>query len=132
MRGPDVFEVDGLAGGVFAERIGIEVVTDAAGERVGDDERRGHEVVGAHVDVDAALEVAIAREHADGDEAVLVDAFGHVGGERAGVADAGGAAVADDVEAQLFEIGQQAGLLVVVGDDARAGSERGLDPRRNS
>ena len=60
LRGPDVFEVDGLAGLVFAERVGLEVVADAAGERVGDDERRGHEVVGAHVDVDAALEVAIA------------------------------------------------------------------------
>ncbi len=131
MRGPDVLEVDGLAGLIFAERIGVEVVADVAGERVGDDQRRGHQIIGAHVDVDAALEVAIAAEHADGDEAVLVDGFGNVGGQRAGVADAGGAAVADDVEAQLFEIGQQAGLLVVVGDDARAGRERGLDPRRN-
>src|SRR5208282_5790852 len=54
-----------------------------------------------------------------------------VGGQRATVADAGGAAVADDVEAQLVEIGQQASLLVVVGDHARARRERGLDPRRN-
>ncbi len=58
-------------------------------------------------------------------------AFGNVGGQGAGVADAGGAAVADDVEAELFEIGQQAGFLVVVGDDAGAGREGGLDPRRN-
>ena len=102
-----------------------------AGERVGDDQRRRHEVVGADIDVDAALEVAVAGEHADGDQAVLFDGLRDVGGQRAGVADAGGAAVADDVEAELFEVGEQAGLLVVVGDDAGAGRERGLDPRRH-
>ena len=75
LRGPDVVEIDGLAGLILAERIGVEVVADVAGERVGDDERRGHQIICAHVDVDAALEVAIAAEHADGDEAVLVNAI---------------------------------------------------------
>jgi hypothetical protein len=106
-------------------------VVDAAGDGVGDDQRRGHQVVGADIDVDAALEVAVAAEDGDGDQAVLVDGFGDVGGQRAGVADAGGAAVADDVEAQLFEVGEQAGFGVVVGDDAGAGGERGLDPGRD-
>ena len=50
-------------------------------------------------------------------------------GQRAGVADAGGAAVADEVEAELVEVRRQAGPLVVVGDDLRAGRQRGLDPR---
>src|SRR5208283_5273002 len=77
LRGPDVFEKNRPAGGIAAQRIGVEVVADAAGERVGDDERRAHEVIGADIDVDAALEVAIAAEHADGDEAVVFNGFGN-------------------------------------------------------
>ena len=42
LRGPDVPEIYGLAGPVPAERIGFEVVADAAGKRIGDDERRRH------------------------------------------------------------------------------------------
>ncbi len=73
LGGPDVAQEDGLAGLVLAEGVVVEVVVDAAGERVGDDQRRRHEVVGAHVGVDAAFEVAIAAEHGDGDQAVLFD-----------------------------------------------------------
>ncbi len=50
-------------------------------------------------------------------------------GQRAGVADAGGAAVADQVEAELVQVGLQAGLVQIIGHDARAGRERGLDQR---
>ena len=62
-----------------AQGIGVEVVADFAGESVGDDQRRAHEVIGADVHIDAALKVAIAGENADGDKAVLVDALGDVG-----------------------------------------------------
>ena len=130
LRGPDVLEVDGRAGLVLAEGVGVEVVADVAGERVGDDQRRRHEVIGADFGGDAAFEVAIAGEDGDGDERVVFDGFGDVGGQRAGVADTGGAAVADGVEAELVEILGEAGLVVVVGDDAGAGGEGGLDPGR--
>ena len=100
-----------------------------AGQRVGDDQRRGREVVHLHVGVDPALEVAVARQHRDDGEVLLVDGLADLGDERPGVADAGGAAVADQVEAELVEVRRQAGLLVVVGDHLRAGRERGLDPR---
>ncbi len=62
---------------------------------------------------------------------MLVNSIRDIGGQRPGVADTGGAAVADDVEAQLLKIWQQPGALVVVGDDAGAGRERGLDPWRD-
>ena len=62
LGGPDVAEEDGLAGLVLAERVVVEVEVDAAGEGVGDDQRRRHEVVGANFGVDAAFEVAIAGE----------------------------------------------------------------------
>jgi len=47
------------------------------------------------------------------------------------VADAGRAAVADGEEAELVQERLQAATVVVLGDDARAGCERGLDDRRH-
>ena len=107
----------------------LEVEVHRAGEGVGDDERRAREVVHLDVGVDAALEVAVAREHRGDGEVVVVDRRGDLLDERARVADAGRAAVADEVEAELLEVGPHAGLLVVVGDDLGARGQRGLDPR---
>ena len=100
-----------------------------AGDRVGDDQRRAGEEVGLQVRVDARLEVAVARQHGGADQVVLGDRVVDLGRQVAGVADAGGAAVGGDVEAELLEVGQQAGLGQVLGDDARARRERGLDVR---
>ena len=47
--------------------------------------------------------------------------------QRAGIADARRATVADEVEAELVEIRLQAGLVQIIGDDARTGRERRLD-----
>ena len=126
---PDVLEEDLLAFLVDAERLLGEVEIHRAGDRVGNHERRRREIVGAHVGVDAAFEVAVAREHGRGDEVVLVDRFGDFLRQRAGIADAGGAAEADQVEAQRVEILLQSRLLVVVGNHLRARRERGLHPR---
>ena len=120
-----------MTGLVRAQGIRLEVMSDAAGQRIRHHQRRTHQVVGAHIDADAALEVTVAAEHADRDKAMLVDALLHVGGQRTGVANAGGAAVADDVEAQLLKIRQQARLGVVIRDHTRAGRERGLHPWRH-
>ena len=106
-----------------------EVDMHRAGERIGDDQRRRGEIVGAHVRVDAAFEVAVARQHRGGDQIVLVDRFGDLLRQRAGIADAGGAAEADEVEAERVEILLQAGLVEIFGDHLRARRERGLHPR---
>ena len=112
-----------------AERVGRDVDVHGARERVGDDQRRRREVVHLDVGVDAALEVAVAREHRHDGEVVVVDGGADLLRQRPGVADAGGAAVADEVEAQLLEVGRQARLVVVVGDDLGPGRQRRLDPR---
>ncbi len=127
--GPDVAEVDVLAVLVLAERVADDVDVHRAGERVGDAQRRRGEVVHLHVRVDAALEVAVARQHRDDREVGVVDGRGDLIGQRAGVADAGRAAVADEVEAERLERLGQPGAVEVLGDDLRAGRERGLDPR---
>src|SRR6266540_1364684 len=56
-----------------------------------------------YVGVDAPLEVAVAGQHADHGEVMLVDGRGDLLRQRAGVADAGGAAVPDQVEAELVQ-----------------------------
>ena len=126
---PDVLEEDLLALLVEAERLLGDIDIHRAGDRIGDHQRRRGEIVGAHVGVDAAFEVAIAREHRGGDQIVLVDRLGDFLRQRTGIADAGGAAEADQVEAERVEILLQAGFLVVVGDHLRARRERGFHPR---
>ena len=88
---------------VVAERLAGQIDLHRAGERVGDDQRRRGEIIGAHVRIDAALEIAVARQHRRGDEVVLGDGRRNLRRQRAGIADAGGAAEADDVEAELVE-----------------------------
>ena len=110
----------------------LEVDVDRARERVGDDERGRGEVARAHERVDAALEVAVAREHGADGELVVAHGLGDLVRERARVADAGRAAVADELEAERVERLLQAGGREVVGDDARAGREARLDVRRGA
>ncbi len=107
---------------------GGEIEIHAAGERVGDDERRRREIVGAHERVDAAFEIAIAAEDGDGDEIVFLDGVADGVGQRAAVADASGAAVADEIEVQFVEEDVEAAGGEVVGDDFGAGREAGFDP----
>ena len=75
----------------------------AAGQRIGDDERRRGEIIGLRVRAHPAFEIAIAREHRGGDDPVVVDRLGDLVGERAGIADAGRAAEADEIETELVE-----------------------------
>ena len=127
---PDVLEVDVVAVGVRADRrprSGSQAIDP--GQRVGDHERRRREVVHLHVGVDAALEVAVARQHGDDREVLVVDDLGDLVRQRPGVADAGRAAVADEVEAERLERLDEPGALVVLGDDLRARRQRRLDPR---
>ena len=79
--------------------------------------------------MNARLKVAVARQHGGADQIVLGDDVVQLGRQVTRVADAGGAAVAGQRKAQLFQVGQQAGLGQVFGDDARAGGQRGLDVR---
>src|SRR6185437_14925708 len=102
---PDVTQVDRLpvrvAAERLAERLAEQVGEQGAGEGVGDDQWWGGEEVHRALGVNAALEVAVTREHRAHRQVVLGDCGADLGDEWAGVADAGGAAVADQAEAQL-------------------------------
>ena len=115
--------------GVLAERLVVEVDVHRPGDRVGDAQRRRGQVVHLHVRVDAALEVAVARQHRDDRQVLGADDLGDLLRQRPAVADAGRAAVADEVEAELVQVLGQPGAVQVLGDDLRARGQRGLDPR---
>ena len=77
----------------------------------------------------AGLEVAVPGEHGGGDDVLAFDDIFNASVERAGVADASGAAVADGLEAELVELDLEAGLGEVIGHDAAAWAEAGFDGR---
>ena len=105
LRGrPDILEVHRLAVLALADRLDREILGHGARQRIGDDQRRRGQIVGLHVRTDAAFEVAVTRQHGGGDDAVVVDRLRDIFRQRAGIADAGGAAEADQVEADLVEI----------------------------
>ena len=66
----------------------------------------------------AGLEVAVTREHRSGDDVFRFHHILDAGIERARVADAGRAAVADRLEAELVELCLEAGFVEVIGDHA--------------
>ena len=126
-RGPDIGEVDRFAIAAGADGGGGQVDVDRAGQRVGDHEGRAAEVVGLREGMHSPFEVAVATQNRPGNEVVLFDGGGDIGGQRSAVPDTGGAAIADDLEAQGVEACLQVGLLEEFPGDTGAGGETGLD-----
>ena len=62
-RRPDVAQVHRLAVAAGAQRVGGQVDVHRPGQRVGDHQRRGGQVVQLGLGVDAALEVPVAGQH---------------------------------------------------------------------
>ena len=107
LRGPNVAQENILAIFSNAERFSFQINVRRAGERVGDDERRRCEKICFDVRMHAPFKIAIARKHRRRDEIARVDGFSHRFGQRTRIADAGRAAVTDNIETKLFEIRQQ-------------------------
>ena len=76
--------------------------------------------------MDASFEVAVPREYGGGDDVVGFDDVFDASVKWAGVSDAGGAAVADGLEAEFVELGLQAGLGEVIGHHTAAWAEAGF------
>ena len=128
VRRPDVLEIDVLAVLVLAQRLVIHVAADRALQRIGDHQRRRGEIVGAAVGRHAPFEVAVARQDRRRDQIIVVDRRADLRSKRPRIADAGGAAIADQVEADGVQILAQPGGVEIVGHDLASGREAGLDP----
>ena len=127
-RGPDVAQEHRLAVGAGAERLVVEIDVGTSGNRIGHHQRWRGEEVHADLGMHPAFEVAVSREHRAGDEVAIGDGLADGRRQRATVADAGSAAIADQVEAERFEIVHEAGLAQVVRDHLGTRRETGLDP----
>ena len=79
--------------------------------------------------MNARLEIAVAGQYRRSDDIVLHDRLVQLRREITRVADAGGAAVRGHAEAELLQVGQQAGRFQILGHHARSRRERGLDVR---
>ena len=96
---------------------------------MGDNQGRRGQIRRPDIRVDAAFEVAVARQHGGGHQLVGLDRVGQGLGDGAGHAIARGAAETHDMEAKGVERLLKAGLFEYGRDDLTAGRQRGLDPR---
>ena len=117
--GPDVLQ-EHRSVRALADGLGGQVLVNPASQREGHHQRRRHQEVGLDVLMDAGFEVAVARQDRGSHQVVLQHRFFDLGVERTRVADAGGAAVAHRLEAQLIEVGLEPGLVEVIGDHSAA------------
>src|SRR3546814_11566867 len=85
--------------------------------------RRGKEI-GAHVRRYATFEIAIAGKHSGRDNVITVDRLADRRCQWAAVADAGGAAIADQIEADSIQMLLQASFGKVVGHQLRSDERR--------
>ena len=129
LAGPDIVQVDIGARLIHADRLAAQVDINRAGQRVGDHQRRRRQEVGTHIGADAAAEIAVAAEHRRGHDVGFVNRLAYRLRQRAAVADAGGAAVTDCVEAQGVKMRRQAGFVQVLRDNFGAGRQASLDDR---
>ena len=124
--GHDVGVEHGIALSVRAKGILLQIDVHGAGDGVGDDVGRLHQVVLRHVRRNAALEVAVARQNAG-----QFDVVGHGMhglGQRARVANAAHAAETAGIEAQLAQGLSKPRPLEQKLGGAATGSQDGLHP----
>ena len=126
---PDILEIDRVAVGILADGIVHQIDFHGAGDRIGDHQWRRGEIVGLHLGVHPAFEVPVARQNRGHRQVAFIDGVGDRFRQGAGIADTGGAAIADKIEAKRIEIVLQARLFEIIADHLRAGCERRLDPR---
>ncbi len=96
---PDVAEVDRLAVLVVADGILGEVDVDRAGQGVGNDQRRGSQIVGFDIGWIRPSKLRLPDKHGGDGQIVVVDGLADLFRQRAAVSDAGGAAVPGEGEA---------------------------------
>ena len=112
--GPDIPQVDRLAFVVCAYGVFSQVDINSTGERIGHHERRRGEKAGTHLWVNTSLKVAITTEHSRDHKIVFLDGLSNGIEQGTTITDTGCAAVANQVEAQLVQVGCEAGGVKIV------------------
>ena len=126
---PNIFQEDRLPIRPRADGVLGKIDVDAASQGIGDHQRGRGKVVGADLGMDTTFKIAVARQNRRNHQAALLDTFGNRSGQRAGVAYASGATVADQVEFEFVKRACETCFFKVIGNHLRAGSKAGFDPR---
>ncbi len=113
VRRPDIFQRHRLAICIDAQHILFDVETDGAGNRVGHHQRRRSQKGLLRVRMDAAIEVAVTRQHRRRIQVALHHFLLYHGIERAGHAVAGSTCIRHHAETQLLQFRHQLGFLQV-------------------
>ena len=95
----------------------------------GRDQGRRHQEIRLDALVHPRLEIAVPGEHRRGDDIVLYDRVLDRRMQGPGIANAGRATVAHEVEAETIEMALEVRLRQVVGNDPAPRGKRGLDER---
>ncbi len=73
LRGPDILQIYVPTIPACAEGIIVQVDIHAAGNGIGDNQRRAGQIVHAHLGMHAAFEIAIARQHCTDGQVAFTD-----------------------------------------------------------
>nr|GEU28025.1 hypothetical protein [Tanacetum cinerariifolium] len=128
VRRPDVRQPDGCAVGIGAQYVFFDIEADGAGNRVRHHQRRRRQERLLGVRVDAAVEIAVARQDGGGIQVALDHFLLDHGIERAGHAVARRAGISHHAEAQLFQLRHQARFFQVQGNGLGAWRQRRFHP----
>src|SRR5438128_1052483 len=101
---PDVAQKNIAAILPFAERLLRHIDVYPAGEGKSNNQGRTHQEIRLDALVDARLEVAITGKHTGANQIVLVQNLFDAWIERATVANARGASIADQIEAKFVQV----------------------------
>ena len=128
VAGPQVLEGDRVAVLVVPQHALLDVEADRAGDRIGHHQRRRGQEGLLGVGVDAPVVVAVTGQDGGGVQVPLDDLLLDHRVQGPAHAVAGGAGKTDHAEAQLLELGQQAGVFEVQLHGLGAGRQGALDP----
>ena len=102
------------------QRLIAEISINLSDQREGYDQRRRHQIVGAHLRINPAFEIAISRQYRRDHQILFFNCFRNHCRKRPGIADASSTSVAHDVEAQLVEVFHQPGVFEVIAHHLRS------------
>jgi hypothetical protein len=121
--GPDITEEDGLALLVVSKGLCFEIEVNGAGKGVGNNKRRGGQVVSTGVRVNTALEVSVTRKDSSGNHITFDNGILNTFWDLTRVTDAGHTTVTGSGESKCVQVGLKASSFVVLGDDVGARGE---------
>lgn len=124
---PDIPQEDLFAVAIDPKWFLLEVNIDSGGESIGNDQRRGGQVVSSGGRMDSALEVPIPTQNGSHAQICLLDGILNLLPDFPGVSNTGHTPKPSDIEPHQIQVLSEAGEFEVLGDCLRTRRKRGLD-----